>query len=137
MNKYRKIIQEAYSNLSPEDKETIDLYLEGESVYDYVIAQIEFGEDVSPILIAETREMLKGLTRDKMVKLVWDSMNDDELRHFRDYFNQEAVIYPEKISTDVLLEFAFMYDRLMDKVNEGLAEFFENFVIDYNRRLKY
>lgn len=127
-------LAEKISKFSPEEREALETLVISEVVYDAVLAKINFG-DKSEIYKTLIKGMLKRQTRDCLVFAIWNNLDDEQARHLRDVFRQTNVTAPELGYEDVLIEFALMYPKLMEKVNQSLSDFFKRFVENFNKLL--
>ncbi len=118
-------------NITQDQIEAIDRLVLADAVYDSVVAQlkIDFNDVIYVTLITG---MLKRQTRDHLVFSIWNSMDDAQLGHFRDFMNQMAVISPYLSHEDLLMRFAMMYPELKAKIFAGLTVFFQGFIKKFN-----
>ncbi len=116
-------------------EEIVKVLLGADEVYKSVLSRLNLPAD-DEIYQELVLSMLKRQTRDHLVFSVWNNLTDEQADHLKDFVNQYAVIEPEKKTDEVILEFAFMYPTLMEKIHQNLSIFFQQFVRRFNELTK-
>lgn len=120
--------------MNPEQREMFETLIVAEQLYEAVLSKINFG-GVDESYRKIVGDMLRKQTRGHLVFAIWNNMDDEQAKHLAELLRQTNITAPGRSYEDILIEFALMYPKLMEKVNKSLAGFFEKFVSTFNRLL--
>ena len=109
----------------------LETILGADEVYIAVLRKLDM-DPKDEIYQALVLAMLKRQTRDHLVFSVWNNLNDVQALHLKDFIKQYSVIDEDKSVDEIVLEFALMYDELMEKIFKNLSEFFQGFIQRFN-----
>ncbi len=127
-------LEEFYNELSDIEKDMVDESLMEATVYAAVFSKLKIDPEDEAYRI-HVLDILKRQTHRHIVFAIWKNISTDELVHFKDYLDAALRIQADVYQDDVLIEFALLYPKLMEKVNKSLAEFFDGFVAKFNELL--
>lgn len=109
--------------------------MDAHDVYEAVISQLNIPHD-DALFHDIVYGILRRQSKDHMVFSIWNNITKEQDRHLRDFIDQSMVTNPLASSDDLLIEFALMYPKLMDKVYESLSAFFKSFIAKFNEILE-
>lgn len=129
--KQKNNLDEIIVKMSEEQQKFLADSFVAEEVFELIVSNLNIDKD-DEMYQNLTIGVLKRQTRDHMILYIWENLSDKQLKHFRDFLNQSSVTYPEKTHDEVLIEFALLYPKLMEKVYKSLTEFFKDFIKNFN-----
>lgn len=119
-------------NLELIEKDILEASEAADDVYIAVISQLDI--DHSDIDFAkEIMNLLRKQTKDFLVYSIWKNLTEEQSKELQSYLKQVFALRPGEDNEDILLEFAHGYPDLMDKVLDGLSDFFRDFIEKFNR----
>jgi len=129
--KQKENLDEIVAKMSEQQQKFLADSFVAEEVFEMIISDLNIDEN-DEMYQNLTIGVLKRQTRDHMILYIWENLADKQIQHFKDFLNQSSVVYPEKTHDEVLIEFALLYPKLMEKVYESLSGFFKDFIEKFN-----
>jgi hypothetical protein len=73
-------------------------------------------------------DLLKRQAHRHIIFSIWRNLDEAQASHLKDYLNQSSVIDPGLSTDTVLIEFALLYPKLLEKIYSSLSDFFKDFI---------
>lgn len=80
--------------------------------------------------------VLKKRTRNHIVLTIWKNLDENQSKHLKDFIKQNRAIAPWRSDHETMMEFAKMYPKLREAIEESLEGFFFEFVKQYEKVTK-
>lgn len=119
------------TQFTDEQKEFINTMVIADAVYDGVIERLNIDQN-DPIYRELVDGMLRRQTIDFLIFKIWRNMDEEQLRNFRKYLSEAVVTEPWASADEILIEFALMHPKLLEKIYSRLPEFFDRFIERFN-----
>ena len=131
----KEILKQFENNLKAIEKDVLEASDTADEVYETVISQLQIDHSDSDF-VQEIMDLLRGQTKDFLVYSIWNHMTEEQSKVLQTYLKEVFSGFPAEDHDDILLEFAQGYPDLMDKVLDGLSDFFKDFIERFNRYYK-